>query len=155
MIVGELNTLSSSGLPAVLNNALTLALTARPQDKTPGRYDLDGEHLFMNVMAFETQHPAQKKAEMHEQYIDIQLLLSGEERIQFGVVGSAQQCEEQHIEEDYQLCNDIEPLQTLLMKPGMYAIFMPGEPHKPGCSVTLGEEIKKVVVKVHISLMTA
>lgn len=155
MIVGELNTLSSSGLPAVLNNALKLALTARPQDKTPGRYDLEGEHLFMNVMTFETQHPAQKKAEMHEQYIDIQLLLSGEERIEFGVVGSARQCEEQQIEEDYQLCNDIEPLQTLLMKPGMYAIFMPGEPHKPGCIVTQGEEIKKVVVKVHISLMTA
>lgn len=155
MIVGELNTLSSSGLPAVLNNALTLALTARPQDKTPGRYDLEGEHLFMNVMAFETQHPAQKKAEMHEQYIDIQLLLSGEERIQFGVAGSARQCEERHVEEDYQLCHDIDTMQTLHMKPGMYAIFMPGEPHKPGCVVTQGEEIKKVVVKVHISLLTA
>lgn len=155
MIVGELNTLSSSGLPAVLNNALTLALTARPQDKTPGRYDLEGEHLFMNVMTFETQHPAQKKAEMHEQFIDIQLLLSGEERIQFGVAGSARQCEERHVEEDYQLCHDIDTMQTLHMKPGMYAIFMPGEPHKPGCVVAQGEEIKKVVVKVHISLLMA
>ena len=155
MMMGELRTLSSSGLHGVLINALTLALTARPQDKMPGRYTLQGDSVFMNVMEFATQLPQQKKAELHEQYIDIQLLLSGEERIQFGVAGSARQCEEQHIKDDYQLCSEIEGLQQLDLTPGMYAIFMPGEPHKPGCVVTKVEEIKKVVVKVHISLLSA
>ena len=67
---------------------------------------------------------------MHEQYIDIQLLLNGEERILFGMAGTARQCEEFHHEDDYQLCSAIENEQTIILKPGMFAVFMPGEPHK-------------------------
>lgn len=61
---------------------------------------------------------------MHEQYIDIQLLLNGEERILFGMAGTARQCEEFHHEDDYQLCSAIENEQTIILKPGMFAVFM-------------------------------
>lgn len=64
---------------------------------------------------------------MHEQYIDIQLLLNGEERILFGMAGTARQCEEFHHEDDYQLCSTIDNEQAIILKPGMFAVFMPGE----------------------------
>ncbi len=99
------------------------------------------------------QSPVEKKAELHEQYIDIQLLLNGEERILFGMAGTARQCEEFHHEDDYQLCSAIENEQAIILKPGMFAVFMPGEPHKPGCVVGEPGEIKKVVVKVKADLM--
>lgn len=153
MMMGKASALS--GLHPVLANALTQAIAAWPQDKAPGRYELQGDDIFMNVMTFATQLPEQKKAELHEQYIDIQLLLAGEERILYGVAGSARQCEDMHTEEDYQLCSAIEGMQRLDLTPGMYAVFMPGEPHKPGCVVKETEEIKKVVVKVRVSLMSA
>lgn len=153
MMMGKASALS--GLHPVLANALMQAIAAWPQDKAPGRYELQGDDIFMNVMTFATQLPEQKKAELHEQYIDIQLLLAGEERILYGVAGSARQCEEMHTEEDYQLCSAIEGMQRLDLTPGMYAVFMPGEPHKPGCVVKETEEIKKVVVKVRVSLMSA
>ncbi|MGQ7189587.1 YhcH/YjgK/YiaL family protein, partial [Escherichia sp. HC-CC] len=85
--------------------ALTRPVT---QEKAPGRYELQGDNIFMNVMTFNTQSPVEKKAELHEQYIDIQLLLNGEERILFGMAGTARQCEEFHHEDDYQLCSAIE-----------------------------------------------
>lgn len=153
MMMGKASVLS--GLHPVLAEALTQAISAWPQDKAPGRYELQGDDIFMNVMSFATQPPEQKKAELHEQYIDIQLLLAGEERILYGVAGSARQCEERHVEDDYQLCSAIEEMQRLDLKPGMYAIFMPGEPHKPGCVVKESEEMKKVVVKVRASLLDA
>lgn len=118
MIMGELQSLASSGLPEALVNALTLAVAARPQGKAPGHYELQGEEVFMNVMQFATQPPEQKKAELHEQYIDIQLLLTGEERILFGVAGSARMCEEIHPLEDYQLCSHIDGEQSVVLKPG-------------------------------------
>lgn len=155
MIFGEIHMLPSAGLHPVLVEALTLALAARPQDKAPGRVELRGDDIFMNVMQFVTQSPVEKKAELHEAYIDIQLLLAGEERIQFGVAGSARQCEERHVEEDYQLCREIADNQTITLQPGMFAVFMPGEPHKPGCCVGEAQEIKKVVVKVRASLLSA
>ena len=155
MMLGELQSLASSGLPIVLVNALTLAVAARPQEKAPGHYELQGDDIFMNVMQFATQEPEQKKAELHAQYIDIQLLLAGEERILYGVAGSARECEEMHRAEDYQLCSRIDGEQRVVLKPGMFAIFMPDEPHKPGCIVESVGEIKKVVVKVRASLLTA
>ncbi|WP_039056774.1 N-acetylneuraminate anomerase [Enterobacter sp. Bisph1] len=155
MMLAELQSLASSGLPAALVNALSLALAARPEERTPGQYALQGEEIFMNVMQFATQEPEQKKAELHEQFIDIQLLLAGEERILFGVAGSARECEQMHYAEDYQLCRAIEGEQSIVLKPGMLAVFMPGEPHKPGCAVESAGEIKKAVVKVRASLLRA
>ena len=134
MMMGEVQSLPSAGLHPALQDALTLALAARPQEKAPGRYELQGDNIFMNVMTFNTQSPVEKKAELHEQYIDIQ-------------------CEEFHHEDDYQLCSTIDNEQAIILKPGMFAVFMPGEPHKPGCVVGEPGEIKKVVVKVKADLM--
>lgn len=155
MILGEVQSLTFSGLPAVLINALTLALATSPQAKPPGHYSLQDDDIFMNIMHFATQDPAQKRAELHEHYIDIQLLLAGEERILFGIAGSARECEEKHIPEDYQLCSYIAEEQSVVVRPGMFAVFMPGEPHKPGCMVESTRDIKKVVVKVRASLLNA
>jgi YhcH/YjgK/YiaL family protein len=153
MIMGELQSLSSTGLPPVLLDALALALMADVQNKAPGHYELKGDDLFMNVMQFVTQPPQEKKAELHERYIDIQLLLSGEERILFGMTDSARQCEEMHVEDDYQLCSQIADEQSIVLKPGIFVIFMQGEPHKPGCVVEEPVEIKKAVIKVRASLL--
>lgn len=155
MMMGEVRSLPSTGLHPVLLDALTLALAARPQEKAPGRYELQSDNMVMNVMQFVTQPAADKKAELHEQYIDIQLLLAGEERIFFGVSGSARDSEAMHVEEDYQLCSEIANEQTLTLQPGMFAVFMPGEPHKPGCAIGEPGEIKKVVVKIRASLLDA
>lgn len=144
MIMGEVQSLPSAGLHPALQDALTLALAAVPQEKAPGRYELQGDNIFMNVMTFNTQSPVEKKAELHEQYIDIQLLLNGEERILFGTAGTARECEEFHHEDDYQLCSAIENEQAIILKPGMFAVFMPGEPHKPGCVVGEPDEIKRL-----------
>ncbi|EGT0620818.1 TPA: YhcH/YjgK/YiaL family protein [Citrobacter braakii] len=153
MMSDELRSLPSAGLHPVLQQALTLAVAANPQEKTPGRYELQGDNIFMNVMQFATQSPEQKKAELHREYIDIQVLLSGEERILFGMTDSARQCEEMHVEDDYQLCSQIADEQAMVLKPGRFVIFMPGEPHKPGCVVQAPMDIKKVVIKVRASLL--
>lgn len=153
MMSAELRSLPSAGLHPVLQQALTLAVAANPQEKTPGRYELQGDNIFMNVMQFATQSPEQKKAELHREFIDIQVLLSGEERILFGMTDSARQCEEMHVEDDYQLCSQIADEQAMVLKPGRFVIFMPGEPHKPGCVVQAPMDIKKVVIKVRASLL--
>lgn len=89
---------------------------------------------------------------MHEQYIDIQLLLNGEERILFGMAGTARQCEEFHHEDDYQLCSTIDNEQAIILKPGMFAVFMPvNRINQMRCR--RAREIKKVVVKVKADLM--
>lgn len=153
MIIGDINHPECTGLSPALLKAVKLAVHAQPQQCEPGRYDLHGDDIYMNVMCFATQPAGSKKAELHEKFIDIQILLEGEETIHYGVVDSARECEEWHKEEDYRLCSVIADQQQVVLKPGMFAIFFPGEPHKPGVQDAKSIEIKKAVVKVNRSLI--
>ena len=47
----------------------------------PGRYELDGEDLFVNVDEYVTRNEEVTKYEAHKKYADIQYLVAGEERI--------------------------------------------------------------------------
>lgn len=153
MIAGDILNPDLAQLPAALSHALRVALAQEPQHKAAGNYPLQGERLFMNVMQFSTQPPVEKKAELHYEYVDIQVLLKGSEKIYYGEAGSARECDDLHEKEDYQLCSRIENQQVLTLRPGMFAVFMPQEPHKPGCLVDQSEEIKKVVIKLHRSVL--
>ena len=46
-----------------------------------GRYELDGKNLFALVQEYTTKNPEEAKNEAHRKYIDIQCVLSGEERM--------------------------------------------------------------------------
>lgn len=149
MISGHIDHLAQAGLAQPLYDAIVQALAENPAQKQPDSYTLDGERLMMNVMTLTTQPPHEKKAELHRAYIDIQVLLEGRETIHYGLAESAREQEEWHPEQDYQLCHEIHNPQALHLVPGMFAIFMPGEPHKPGCHDTGREPVKKVVIKLH------
>lgn len=41
-----------------------------------------------------------------------------------------------------------EKYKRLILKPGEFTVFFPGQAHMPGCYVAKSEEIKKVVVKI-------
>lgn len=154
MILGDINRMQAAGLSAVFCQAIDQALSAGLAQLAPGSYPLQGEEMWVNVMQFATQRAEEKRAELHRAYIDIQILLEGEEHIYFGLAESARACDEWHEEEDYQLCDRIENQQSVTLKPGMFAIFMPGEPHKPGCFTTRPGTVKKAVIKLHHRALT-
>ena len=153
MIIGDIHHPECAGLSPVLLEAVRLAVKAQPQQCEPGRYDLQGDDIYMNVMRFTTQPAESKKAELHEKFIDIQILLEGEEPLHYGVADSARECETWHHEEDYRLCSTIANQQQVVLKPGMFAFFLPGEPHKPGVQAAASMEIKKAVIKVNRALL--
>ncbi|QUJ07584.1 hypothetical protein KCP70_08235 [Salmonella enterica subsp. enterica] len=80
--------------------------------------------------------------------LSAKLLLTGVERIAFGVSVPARQCEEMRVEEELPaLWSKIVDERARLLrhrKRGCFAVFMPGEPHKPEL-IAVGEpdDIKK------------
>ncbi|WGE89999.1 N-acetylneuraminate anomerase [Actinobacillus arthritidis] len=119
-----------------------------------GWQDLE-EGVRMNVMAFETSPAEEKQAEMHRKFIDIQLLIAGEEMIEYGLSQpNLALFDEYRDEDDYQLTKEIEHKNELVLQPNMFAIFLPYEPHKPGNSVAgQNKLLKKLVVKVPVSYL--
>lgn len=95
MIIGDVNNPLLAGVSSGLQQAISLALDHDLLSLSPGSVELQGDNVFMNVMQFMTELPADKKAELHTKFIDIQILLAGEEQIFFGVATpqcSARRC---------------------------------------------------------------
>lgn len=155
MIFGHIDLLDKLALSTALRQVLDSALAKHLVSLEIGRHDLQADRVYMNVMSFNTQAASEKLAELHHIYADIQILLAGEETIHYGLTGNGGQLQDYHADDDYQLCQTIMPQQTLTLRPGMFAVFLPGEPHKPGCCGPdqPPQAIKKVVIKVHRDLL--
>lgn len=118
-----------------------------------GRHDIDGDKIFMEVMTLTTGLAETQHAKLHHEYADIHLLISGEERIDYGMPGDWQSEFPYDEAQDTQRVDIKRHCQTLAMFPGAYALFFPHEPHKAGCQVIAPTLIKKAVVRVHYTLL--
>ena len=145
MIIGDIHHPERAGLLPVLLQAVRLAVKVQPQQCEPGRYELQGDDIYMNVMRFATQSAESKKAELHEKFIDIQIPLSGTEVMGYT---AAKDCVP--ADAPYNAEKDITFFEGLAetyvaVKPGMFAIFFPQDGHAPGITP---DGVKKVIVKV-------
>ena len=156
MILGDLTKDNGNfGLPKVIAEVCDYLKGLDLNGLELGRHDVSSD-IFMNVVEFETAEAGSKKAELHHRYLDVQLLISGSELIEFGVGNpNLDDYETYQEEDDYQLTTQtIENKNSVSLKPKMFAVFFPYEAHKPGCNV--GEQsvkVKKLVVKIPYALL--
>ena len=142
------------GLPKVIAEVCDYLNTLDLNALENGRHDIN-DQIYMNVMEPETAEASSKKAELHHEYLDVQVLIRGTENIEVGAnYPDLSKYESYNEADDYQLCADIDDKFTVTMKPKMFAVFYPYEPHKPCCVVNgKTEKIKKLVVKVPVKLI--
>ncbi|NOH63155.1 N-acetylneuraminate anomerase [Vibrio sp. RE88] len=154
MLLGSIHALNTSILPAAVTRALQYLSQHDLDQLAPGRYEFEGDKMFANVMAFSTVEEAEKKAEVHQEYIDLQYLVLGEEKVVYGLEnGEYQYATEYNTEDDFALVNDFACASSVALKSGDFVVFFPEQPHKPGCVVAEPHTIKKVVVKIHRDLI--
>lgn len=142
------------GLPKVIAEVCDYLNTLDLNALENGRHDIN-DQIYMNVMEPETAEPSSKKAELHHEYLDVQVLIRGTENIEVGAnYPDLSKYESYNKADDYQLCAGIDDKFIVTMKPKMFAVFYPYEPHKPCCVVNgKTEKIKKLVVKVPVKLI--
>lgn len=111
----------------------------------PGRHEIEGEDLFVNVIECPLKQPREAKLEVHDRYIDIQVVVRGRERFGWSERADVRQSLGAFDrEKDIEFFDD-EPQTYYELKPGQFTIFMPEDAHAP----MVGEgEVKKLIVKV-------
>ena len=113
-----------------------------------GRYELDGERLFVMVQGYETKSPEGKLPEAHRKYIDLQVVVSGRENI-----GWAPLTELKEETEEFSKGGDIGfysgkiQIQVTLNK-GYFALLYPEDAHMPCMQVEGPENVRKIVFKI-------
>ena len=111
----------------------------------PGRVELDGANLFINVVDTQLLSPLEQKLEVHRKYIDIHVPLTQAELIGYKHISFLGESEAPFNEnDDYALYSDPHVCWTLV-KPGEFLIVYPEDAHAP--LVGKGAQ-RKLIVKV-------
>ncbi len=120
------------------------------QSQPDGRYEIDGDNIFANVMSYTTLAVGELKFEGHKNHIDIQLLLEGEEFMDV-YLGTDLEVDTPYSEEADATLFKVPPLfSTVLLQPGNFAVVYPDDLHQPGRRVDASLPIRKMVVKVRV-----
>ena len=114
--------------------------------KETGRYDIDGDDMFVGLNDYNTKDAAECRLEAHRKYIDVQYMASGSEIMGYAPLSDQLVTEEYNKEKDLEFFEG-EPSFVKLSK-GMFAIFFPQDLHMPGTGD--GRAVRKIVVKVKI-----
>jgi YhcH/YjgK/YiaL family protein len=111
-----------------------------------GRLEIDGTNLFALTQNYQTKPVADGKLEAHRKYIDIQVVVSGEEYIGYAPLTGQAPVDPFNAEKDMGLYHG--DANLIKISSGMFAIFYPHDAHLPCRQVQGPCAVKKIVVKV-------
>lgn len=150
MIVGNIHNLQS-WLPQELAQAINY-VKQHVTDATPtGKHDIDGSRLFYLVSDDMTQPFAERRAEYHARYLDIQIVLKGQEGMTFSTLPNGTPDTDWLADKDIAFLPAGEQEKTVVLSEGDFVVFYPGEVHKPLCAVGEAAPVRKVVVKLLVA----
>ena len=109
-----------------------------------GKYEVDGENIYYIVQEYQTAKD--KEVEAHKNYIDIQLLLSGEEMIGVAPLSTPKTLTREVPEKDCYFYKA--QTRPILMQPNTFWVLFPTDLHQPGMAVNAPTHCRKVVFKV-------
>lgn len=145
------------GYPEAIVRALDFLKHTDLQAITYGRHDLEGDHgqsMYVNIDRAHTRLWVDTKPESHKQYIDIQFMIKGEEKIGSLIARPGVNPKESYPDRDLYFYDNEEVDQTSIhLQEGMYAIYFPSDWHRPLIAVHAPIEVKKAVVKVNVDLL--
>ena len=113
-----------------------------------GVYEIDDKNILAIVNSYETERVEQRFWEGHQQYIDIQLMVKGSEKMGHSPVQFAKIVQPYDEEKDF-IKYDAEGTQVTVPV-NHFVIFYPNDVHMPNLINQKAEEVKKVVMKVKV-----
>lgn len=116
-----------------------------------GHYEID-KNSYANIEIYETKNLNDCKFEAHKNYIDIQMLLSGIEELDYTPVKGLTVSEKYDEIRDIMFFENPDRISdSVILEAGKFALIYPHEAHRPQVAFNANSKtVKKVVVKIHI-----
>ena len=117
----------------------------------PGKYELDGKNVYVNIQEYAPRCFNPDKLEYHRKYIDIQLLFEGREELYYAPLDGLATVMEYNAEKDCGLSRIPTPEAgtRFELSRGNFVLLFPGEGHLP-CVGDPAEHVVKAVVKIAV-----
>ena len=107
--------------------------------------------FYYNVIEYKTTNEKDKPFENHRKYVDVQLLLDGEEIMQIIDVSRLQVIKEYNTETDVALYTTYNKAASIVLRPGSIMILHPRDAHRSMSFDNNTVNVKKIVGKVIIN----
>lgn len=150
MIVGMLcNAERYRGLSKNLDIAFEWLSQMSWKSLPAGKYPIQDDAVFALVQEYTTKGHAACRFETHRKYIDIQMMIAGEEIIESTPSQDLKTAEPYVPDIEFYSTPADQRANTLAMIPECFAIFFPEDAHRPG--MRIGDEprnVRKLVIKV-------
>ena len=117
-----------------------------------GRIEIDGARLFALPQSYTPRPVEGSRFEAHRRYADVQYIATGAEMIGYAPTEGLE------VQTPYDADNDAgfyaqpECYTLTALSAGMFAVFYPEDAHMPCCRLDSDETIRKIVLKVQLSL---
>jgi YhcH/YjgK/YiaL family protein len=111
-----------------------------------GRYDIDGDNVYAMITENPTKDMDSTKWESHHNYIDLHLVIKGEEKIGVAPVKHLTVTTPYDALKDLANYSGEGKFYTAL--PGTFFLFFPGEAHRPNITTNGNKPDKKLVIKI-------
>jgi biofilm protein TabA len=131
-----------------IHKALCFAQDFALSNRPDGRYEIEGDDLFALVSSYDTSPAVARRFEAHRKYIDVQILLEGEEKIETSFASDLKPLQEYSEIKDIIFLEPPPDFASLVMRPGYFAVFYPHDVHRPNCSLHGKSRVRKIVMKV-------
>lgn len=113
-----------------------------------GSHEIDGKRLFVNIVEYTTTEPENRFWEAHREYLDLHLMLSGEEQIDLNFIGNMEQKE--FVPKDDFLPLEGRPNSSVILREGDFLLCYPKDGHRTAVAVNGPSAIKKAIFKIKI-----
>jgi len=115
----------------------------------PGRYEIDGDKLFMLIQEYETRALSAGKWEAHKLYADIQYIIKGKEQMGYAVLSAMDGADDQTPTKDIIIFTTDNGAGSFVRHTaGQFSVFFPQDAHMPNIADGNVTSNKKAVVKV-------
>jgi YhcH/YjgK/YiaL family protein len=113
----------------------------------PGDYEIDGKKIYARALTYTTRLPEQGVWEAHRRYIDLQVMVHGEERICYAPLSRLTPGAYDAAKDFLRLSGNGD---SITLQSGSFMLLWPDDGHMPCLAVGAPGPIKKVVVKIAV-----
>lgn len=113
-----------------------------------GSHKIDGDRLFVNIVQYKTTSAEERFWEAHKDYLDIHVMLCGQEQIDTCFIHNMKIGE--YVKEEDFLPMEGEKNASVILKPGDFLLCYPQDGHRTAVAVSQPEDIKKAIFKLRI-----
>lgn len=114
-----------------------------------GTYSVIGDDVFYSIVEDKKKHILESRAELHDKYINVQIVLEGKERFGYSLTPFNSIDEDYIDDKDVAFSSDINDEQFVTLNKDDFIIFDTKQPHRPLVAVSNPEPVKKAVVKIN------